>query len=178
MEAILRHADAALYDAKTKGRDRYEFFDQTHRSSLTERLHLETSLRRAVQEQQFEAWFQPEYDLATGDTVGVEALVRWNDPDRGIVDAAMFIDRAEELGLAPELSRIVLRQSFAALQEWRAEGLPTRVRANIAAAQLQSNELADDIAAALDRHRLSPDSLCIEITERSSCSIPTARSRC
>jgi len=167
VEAVLRHADAALYDAKAKGRDRYEFFDDDHRQSLTERLHLETALRRAVGAGEFVPWFQPEYDLINQEIVGVEALVRWNHPTQGVLDASRFIDTAEEIGLAPELSRMVLESSFRTLREWIEDGFHTRMRVNVAAAQLQSRELADQIAAALDEFGLSADLLCIEITERS-----------
>lgn len=167
VEAVLRHADAALYDAKAKGRDRYEFFDDTHRQILTERLHLETALRQSVADEQFVPWFQPEYDLITGQIVGVEALVRWNHPTEGVLDASRFIDTAEEIGLAMELSRMVLRSSFETLRGWMDEGFETRMRVNIAAAQLQSRELAGQIVEALATHTIPPDRLCVEITERS-----------
>lgn len=167
VESVLRHADAALYDAKAKGRDRYEFFDDAHRQSLSERLHLETALRRGVAGREFVPWFQPEYDLNSGEIVGVEALVRWNHPTDGVLDAWRFIDTAEEIGLAPEMSRLVLEGSLATLAGWRAEGFDTRMRVNIAAAQLQSGELAEQIAGALTSHGIPAERLCVEITERS-----------
>jgi len=167
VEAVLRHADAALYDAKAKGRDRYEFFDDAHRQSLTERLHLETALRRGLADGEFLPWFQPEYDLISQEIVGVEALVRWNHPTDGILDASSFIDTAEEIGLAPEMSRMVLERSCQTLRRWIDEGFNTRMRVNVAAAQLQSTDLANQIAAALEEHEVPPELLCIEITERS-----------
>lgn len=167
VEAVMRHADAALYDAKAKGRDRYEFFDETHRQSLRERLHLETGLRRGLIKGEFVPWFQPEYDLIEQEIVGVEALVRWNHPSDGVLDASRFIDTAEEIGLAPEMSRMVMRRSFETLEGWLAEGFRTRMRVNVAAAQLQSNELAEQVRDALERHRIPADLLCVEITERS-----------
>ncbi|MDW3219939.1 MAG: EAL domain-containing protein [Acidimicrobiales bacterium] len=167
VEAVLRHADAALYDAKTKGRDRYEFFDEAHRATLRDRLHLETDLRRGVAAGEFLPWFQPEYDLITNEIVGVEALVRWDHPTEGVIEAARFIDTAEEIGLAPELSRLVLGRSFETLQRWVADGFETRIRVNVAAAQLQSGELAEQISRALDAHEVPASLLCVEITERS-----------
>lgn len=167
VESVLRHADAALYEAKAKGRDRYEFFDDAHRQSLTERLHLETALRHGVANGQFDAWFQPEYDLMSGRIVGTEALIRWNHPTDGVLDASHFIDTAEEIGLAPEMSRLVVRRSLEALRSWLDDGFDTRTRVNIAAAQLQSRELAEQIADALDEFDVPADRLCIEITERS-----------
>jgi diguanylate cyclase (GGDEF)-like protein len=167
VESVLRHADSALYDAKAKGRDRYEFFDDAHRQSLTERLHLETALRSGVAAGQFTPWFQPEYDLTSGEVVGVEALVRWNHPTDGVLDASRFIDTAEEIGLVPELSRLVTQRGLETLRGWIDEGFDTRMRVNVAAAQLQSRELAEQIAAALRDVGVPPDRLCIEITERS-----------
>lgn len=167
VEAVLRHADAALYDAKAKGRDRYEFFDDAHRQSLTVRLRLETALRRGVARAEFVPWFQPEYDLLTGEMVGVEALVRWNHPTEGVVDAWRFIDTAEEIGLAPELSRVVMARSLETVRGWMAEGFDTRVRVNVAAGQLQSADLADQVEALLEKYQVPPELLCVEITERS-----------
>ncbi len=167
VELVLGHADAALYDAKAKGRDRYEFFDEAHRKSLRERLHLETALRRGLVGDEFLPWFQPEYDLTSGEIVGVEALVRWDHPSRGLLEAARFIDTAEEIGLAPEMSRLVLERSLEALRTWQAEGVATRARVNIAAAQLQSCELVSEIAEGLERLSIPAEMLCIEITERS-----------
>ncbi|MEZ5245801.1 MAG: bifunctional diguanylate cyclase/phosphodiesterase [Acidimicrobiales bacterium] len=167
VEAVLRHADAALYDAKARGRDRYEFFDDARRQSLSERLHLETALRSGVAAGHFVPWFQPEYDLISNRIVGVEALVRWNHPIEGVLDAYRFIDTAEEIGLAPELSRLVTRRSLETLRDWLDEGFDTRLRVNIAAAQLQSNDLADQIGESLDHLGIPPGLLCIEITERS-----------
>jgi len=167
VEAVLRHADAALYDAKAKGRDRYEFFDDAHRQSLTVRLRLETALRRGVARAEFVPRFQPEYDLLTGEMVGVEALVRWNHPTEGVVDAWRFIDTAEEIGLAPELSRVVMARSLETVRGWMAEGFDTRVRVNVAAGQLQSADLADQVEALLEKYQVPPELLCVEITERS-----------
>jgi diguanylate cyclase (GGDEF)-like protein len=167
VESVIRHADAALYDAKANGRDRYEFFDDAHRETLRARLHLETALRRGVSNGEFVPWFQPEYDLIRNEIIGVEALVRWNHPTEGVVDAVHFIDTAEEIGLAPEMSRIVVDKSFAVLREWISDGFDTRMRVNVAAAQLQSNELAEQISVALDTYGIPADLLCIEITERS-----------
>ncbi|MEQ8842864.1 MAG: bifunctional diguanylate cyclase/phosphodiesterase [Acidimicrobiales bacterium] len=166
VEAVLRHADAALYEAKAKGRDRYEFFDDARRQSLTDRLHLETALRSGVAAGEFEPWFQPEYDIETGLVVGVEALVRWHHPEKGIIEAGDFIEAAEEIGLAPELSRIVIAKSFAALEGWIVEGFDTRLRVNVAIAQLHSADVAAQLATALDAYGIPAERLCIEITER------------
>ncbi|MFQ5556386.1 MAG: EAL domain-containing protein, partial [Acidimicrobiales bacterium] len=167
VESVIRHADAALYEAKGRGRDRYEFFDDARRQSLRERLALETSLRKGVLDRRFLPWYQPELDLETGEVVGFEALVRWDHPGRGLLPAGAFIEVAEEIGLAPEMSRLVLEESCAALRRWNDAGADVSVRVNIASAQLQTDELEHQIRDALERHRLRPHQLCLEITERS-----------
>lgn len=167
VDRVVRHADAALYDAKAKGRNCYEFFDDAHRQTLRDRLHLETRLRSGVAAGEFVPWFQPEYDLASNEVVGFEALVRWDHPEAGLLEAHRFIDSAEEMGLAPELSRLVLDGSLQALREWNDNGLATRMRVNVAAAQLQTKGLAEEIGDALDTYGLAAESLCVEITERS-----------
>ena len=167
LESVLRHADAALYEAKALGRDRYEFFDDDHRESLRDRLALETSIRQGIQAGQFEPWYQPEMDLRSSALIGVEALIRWYHPTKGVLPASTFIDVAEEIGLAPEMSRIALRRGCQALAEWRRSGLETRMRVNVAAAQLQTGDLDEFVASVVAQHDIAPDQLCIEITERS-----------
>jgi predicted signal transduction protein with EAL and GGDEF domain len=166
IEAVMRHADAALYEAKTHGRDRYEIFDDARRDVLQDRLQLETNLRHALLERRFEPWFQPEHDIETGAVLGVEALVRWNHAEREMVAAHEFIDVAEEMGLAPQLSRLVMDRSLDAVRRWQDEGQVTRVRVNVAGGQLQSAEFHSEIGGALERSGLDPGQLCVEITER------------
>jgi EAL domain-containing protein (putative c-di-GMP-specific phosphodiesterase class I) len=130
-------------------------------------LHLETALRRGFENGEFVPWFQPEVDLVSGEVIGVEALVRWAHPQDGVLDAWRFIDTAEEIGLAPAMSRMVLDRSVETLRGWIDEGFETRLRVNVAAAQLQSTELADQLASTLHTHAVPPELLCVEITERS-----------
>ena len=168
LETVIRHADAALYDAKGRGRDQYAFFNDDHRETLRERLSLETRIRQGARDHEFRPWFQPEIDLNTRQITGFEALLRWHHPRDGVKPAASFIDIADDIGLAGQLSRVALQDSCAALAQWRDEfDLETRVRVNVAAAQLQTTELYDDLMTAMERYNLTADQICIEITERS-----------
>ncbi|MEM7143043.1 MAG: bifunctional diguanylate cyclase/phosphodiesterase [Actinomycetota bacterium] len=164
---LLRHADAALYGAKGNGRNRYAIFDTADSDTVRDRLDLETGIRAAARNEEFIAFFQPEYDLETRTVTGLEALVRWDRPGIGIVPAYQFIDVAEELGLAPTISRQVLETSARHLRHWVDQGHDLRVRVNIAAAQLQTGALHVEVADALERHGLNPHRLCLEVTERS-----------
>ena len=166
-ETVLRHADAALGTAKKAGRDCYAFFDPQDTEALRNRLALEMGIRAGIERREFFPWFQPEYSLDTGRVIGLEALVRWKQPGAGVVPAFTFIDVAEEIGLAPAMSELVLERSCELARGWHDAGHEVKVRVNITAAQLQNENLEFDVVAALQRHQLSPEMLCLEVTERS-----------
>ncbi len=166
-ETVLRHADAALSAAKKVGRNRHAFFDEKDTKPLQDRLAMEMTIRSGLDAGEFLPWFQPEYDLNTGHAVGLEALVRWDRPGVGIVPAHDFIDLAEEIGLAPAMSRLVLERGCRLVRECRDLGHALRVRVNITAAQLQGETLELEVTDALARHGVDATDLCLEITERS-----------
>lgn len=166
-ETLLRQSDAALHDAKAEGRDRYSFFDPTSIDSLRERLTIETGLRAGLDNDEFIPYFQPEYDLLTGEILSFEALIRWAQPDGTIVPAFQFIDVAEELGLAPRMSQVALEKGCAQLRAWMADGIDTKLRVNITAAQLRNESLDFEIMSVLGQHGLGTENLCLEVTERS-----------
>ncbi len=163
--AALRHADAALATAKSRGRSRIEVFERAHEERLRSRLTLESELQAAVSTGAFEAWYQPEIDLATGEIVAFEALVRWRHPERGIVPASHFIDVAEEMGLAPVISTQVLTRALTDLRGFARDDVGVRV--NVTAAQLAAGDLVDDLAVLLEAHEVAPGRLGLEVTERS-----------
>ena len=166
-ETLHQHAHWATHEAKRSGGDRVEVFQNRDLRALRNRLDEESALRKALTEDQFVAHFQPEYDLATEQLIGVEALVRWARPGHGIVGAGAFIELAEEIGLASLLSEAVLEQAFAAAVDWRRHGFTPQVRVNLTAAQLQSGDLFADVSAALARYDLPASQVCLEVTERS-----------
>ena len=164
---LLRHADAAMYAAKEFGRDRIEVFDETLRAKVQQRLQNEIDLRQALDHGQLVVHYQPEVEVPSGDLIAVEALVRWNHPERGLLAAAEFIDLAEETGLITELGVWVLREACHQQVRWRQE-YPDRelqMRVNLSAVQLGQPDLLAKVVEILDETGIAPGQLCLEITE-------------
>jgi diguanylate cyclase (GGDEF)-like protein/PAS domain S-box-containing protein len=165
--ALLRDADAAMYSAKERGRSRYTIFDGAMRLRGAERLETETALRRAIERGELRLHYQPEVDLATGGAVGVEALVRWAHPERGLVAPGEFIPVAEDTGLIVPIGEWVLREACRQAHAWQGEygDEPLRMAVNLSGRQLADENLHDAVAGALADADLPPDLLCLEITE-------------
>ncbi len=168
-EEVLRNADVAMYMAKAEGKGRYQIFEPTMHSSVLKRLELRADLLRAVENQEFVLYFQPIYEMASGDLAGVEALIRWQHPDRGLVPPDQFIPLAEETGLIVPMGKWALEEACRqALTLQRALPRPARpltMAVNLSAKQLQEPELVRDLAEILRETGLRPDSLHVEITE-------------
>jgi diguanylate cyclase (GGDEF)-like protein/PAS domain S-box-containing protein len=167
-EELLRDADTALYRAKAQGRGRYEIFDTTMHAHVLQRLQLETDLRQALERQQFELHYQPIVTSPAGVITGVEALLRWNHPERGLTAPAEFIPLAEEMGLIVPLGEWVLRTACAQTRAWHDAGLPLlTVAINLSAHNLRHADLPNRIAAILEETGLAPQYLKLELTENS-----------
>jgi diguanylate cyclase (GGDEF)-like protein/PAS domain S-box-containing protein len=167
-EELLRHADVAMYAAKEAGRGRFELFHHDMARELGELLGLEHELRLGLQRGEFALHYQPEVDLANGEIVGVEALVRWNSPRRGLVPPDRFIHVAETTGLILGLGEFVLREACSQTAEWRRDGLlPERFTTwvNLSGRQLSAGGLARTVEAALEEAGLPADCLGLEVTE-------------
>lgn len=163
---FLQNADLALDAGKAKGQNTYEFFDPEVRAALKARKKLEEQLHRALAGNQFTVHFQPQVELASGRFVGVEALVRWRHPDRGIVSPNEFIPVAESTGLIRPLGEWVLRAACAQMRVWQDAGLsPSSVAVNLSAGQLNGGDFVATVTDALDSSRLAPGQLELEITE-------------
>ena len=163
---LLKHADAAMHQARELGRNRYCYYDDDIDRRAAARLSLETRLRRAVDRSEFELHYQPMVDMREGRTVGVEALVRWNDPDNGQVAPAHFIPVAEETGLILPIGAWVLATACRQLAAWRAQGIDDIwVSVNLSAAQFHSGSLAEQVASLLAETGLPAASLHLEVTE-------------
>ena len=167
---LLRNADVAMYLSKESGRDRYEVYEAHMRSLTSERLGLEGDLRRAVDLgcEEFVVQYQPEVDTATGRTVGMEALVRWRSPGRGLVPPDEFIPLAEETGLIVPIGRRVLIEACRRAQEWsslRPDGPVVEVSVNLSARQFRDPGLLEDVASVLGETGLAPGMLTLELTE-------------
>lgn len=166
-EELLRNADTAMYRAKESGRARYEIFDASMNDRALERLELETDLRRAVERDEIEVYYQPKVSVRTGEIYGVEALARWRRPGRGLVSPASFIHIAEETGLISSIGERVLERACEQTRLWqrRYGGTPRTVCVNLSARQLRSPGLVVSVRDTLARSGLAPDSLVLEITE-------------
>ena len=167
-DALLRQADTALYRAKERGRDRFELFDHAAREAGVDHFELENSLRRALDRNELTVHFQPEIRVEDGAVVGVEALVRWEHPEHGLLPPAAFIPLAEETGLIVPIGAWVLRHACREVVTWNtgvAAGRPLLLSVNLSARQLAQPDLVDVVAAALADTGLPPELLCLEITE-------------
>jgi diguanylate cyclase len=168
VEELIRDADAAMYRAKEAGGGRLMLFDEVTRQRALTRLHMETALRAAIERDEFRVYFQPEVSVETGSIVGLEALVRWEHPEEGLVGPDRFIALAEETGLIVPIGTWVLDEACRLAQKWqaeRAEDEPLVVRVNVSARQLAHDDLIDVVAAALQRTGMDPSHLCLEVTE-------------
>ena len=164
-DALLRDADLALYSAKAAGKDRYELFDATMYAGAKDKLTLETDLGRAIGEGQLFLAYQPIVDLATRRLVGLEALLRWQHPERGVILPEDFIPLAEDSGLISPIGRWALETACRQAAEWAAAGHPANIAVNVSAAQLGRRGLTDDVRHALAASGLSPSLLTLEVTE-------------
>jgi diguanylate cyclase (GGDEF)-like protein len=164
-DALLRDADLALYAAKAAGKDRYALFDASLYEGVKGRLELEADLSTAVQDEQFFLLYQPIFDLPSRELVGVEALIRWCHPQRGVVAPDSFIPLAEESGLITPIGRWVLDEACRQAAAWAAEGLQIGISVNVSAYQLSRKGFADDVRRALAESKIEPSSLTLEVTE-------------
>lgn len=166
VESLIRNADAAMYRAKNQGGDAYHFYTPAMNATIGRRVVLESDLRRALDRREFVVHYQPQVNIDTGQVVGMEALVRWQHPERGVVLPADFIGVAEETGLIVQLGEWVLRSACSQLKAWQQLGLPpVRVAVNLSARQFQLRDLKNIVALALEETGLDPHCLHLEITE-------------
>jgi diguanylate cyclase (GGDEF)-like protein/PAS domain S-box-containing protein len=176
-EDMLRDADTAMYRAKSLGKARYEVFDADMRASVMARLQLETDLRRALERNEFRNFYQPIVVLESGRIVGLEALMRWQHPTKGMIAPDEFIFVAEETGLIRELGWWSLREACRQMSKWRARSqacLDLTMSVNLSAKQLLQPHLVEEIQKLLRETSLPPEALKLEITESAVMADPTA----
>ncbi|MFH2051443.1 MAG: EAL domain-containing protein [bacterium] len=166
VQTLLKHADTAMYAAKGRGRNRYQFFSEDMNRRTLNRLRLENGLRQAVDRNELTLVWQPQYNLESGALVGVEALLRWESPDLGRVPPGTFIPLAEETGLIHGIGAWVLRESCLQARRWRDQGKqPVRVAVNLSGKQFLEPGLQELVGRILAETGLAPEALELEITE-------------
>jgi len=166
-EALLRDADAAMHRAKER-HSGFEIFDEDLRASAEDRLQTENALHRAMERGELCVHYQPEIGIESGEVMGVEALARWNHPERGLIAPAEFIPLAEETGRIIEIGAFVLEQACRQAVQWAKENPgapPLTMSVNLSTRQLERPELVDEVRAVLERTGLAAEHLCLEVTE-------------
>jgi diguanylate cyclase (GGDEF)-like protein len=163
---LIRHADIAMYHAKSRGRARSVVFDPAMDVAAQRRLDLESGLRRAIERGELRVFYQPEVEIESGRIVGMEALVRWEHPQRGLVPPSEFISVAEESGLILPIGRLVLFEACRQSKEWEEKyRLPLAVSVNLSGRHFQQSTLIDEVADVLAATGIEPSHLILEITE-------------
>jgi diguanylate cyclase (GGDEF)-like protein len=177
LSELLRAADLAMYQAKSSGRGRYQFFANAMQEEAQSRHALEWALRRAVERKEFELVYQPQLCLRTGRVLGVEALMRWMNPTRGLLTPYHFIAGLEEFGLINEVGEWVLQTACEQIRQWHAMDFePMRIAVNVSAQQFEDPMLIDKIRSALKETKLPPEFLELELTESCLMSDPAQAS--
>lgn len=165
-ETLLRNADSAMYLAKTEGRNNYQFYTAELTKNAFERVLLENSLRRAIDNNEFLLHYQPQWNLRNSKIIGLEALIRWNHPDLGIVSPVKFIPIAEDSGLILPIGKWVLNEACYQAKQWIDKGYNFgKIAVNISSPQLQRGSLINDVREALNKSQLPAFHLELEITE-------------
>jgi len=166
IEELFRNADIAMYHAKGQGGNSFQFYDPSMNIRSMERLRLESQLSRALEHGELAVYYQPQITIDTRQVCGAEALVRWQHPERGVLDPVHFIPLAEEMGYLAAIDEWVLRTACTQVREWHNAGLALLcVAVNLSAKQFQKSNLIESIAGILRETGLDPEHLVIEITE-------------
>jgi len=166
LESLLKNADAAMYHAKDAGRSNYQFYSKSMNAAALQKLTLENKLRRALEREEFQLYFQPQIDVRSWSIIGAEALIRWRHPDLGLVQPAEFIGLAEETGLILPIGEWVLRTACAQAKAWQDAGHgPLVMAVNISGRQFRGKNLAQTIGQTIGACALDPRRIELEITE-------------
>lgn len=166
VDSLIKAADIAMYQVKNKGKNDHCFYSDDLSKSALERFNMENQLRRALERNQFEVYYQPQVSLITGEIIGAEALIRWNHPELGLVSPAKFIPVAEETGLIVQIGEWVLRQAALQAMRWISDGYDIQwISVNVSVVQIMRSNFADTVYGMLIETDCHPNILELEITE-------------
>ena len=164
--ALLKHADTAMYQAKELGRNNFQFYTKSMSESAQKRLDLEASLREAIKRQEFQVYYQPKYDMNTGQCWGMEALIRWSHPHKGLISPADFIPVAEQTGIIIPISEWLIRECFRQMVSWREAGYDAKnLSINVSPRQFKEQDLVGLFTELLQSTGINGEEVEIEITE-------------
>ena len=164
-QEMIRNADAAMYQAKSAGRNGYQFYTSDLNRRALEMLSMENALRRAIERQEFVLHYQPQVDISSGCVVGAEALIRWNHPDLGLVMPGKFISIAEERGLIVPIGSWVIEEAARQAAVWQNVGTSIPIAVNVSAVQFRQKDFVEQLANSVRKHRITPNHLELELTE-------------
>jgi len=165
-ETLLKNADAAMYRVKEEGRNNYQFYTQDMTTRAFERMHLETQLRKAIENHEFELYYQAQLDLSTQKIIGMEALIRWNHPKLGVIPPSKFIPLAEDTGLIIQIDDWVMQEGIAQWVEWMKKGIdPGKLSLNLSQLQLDTPNFIEKITNLINHYRIDPHKIILEVTE-------------
>jgi len=166
VEALIQNADIAMYHVKARGKNSYQFFSEEMNLKFSTRLNLERELRNALKNDELVVYYQPQVNLESGAITGVEALVRWQHKERGLIEPSEFLPVAEETGLLTRIDEYVQAKAFAELHEWQDEGIGNlQLSVNLGCAQIENENFVERFVGAMKKAKLSPDTVSLEITE-------------
>lgn len=167
-DTLIKHADMAMYNIKGKGKNGHEFFSDNMKVLFQRHLSVENGIRKAIQDNQFEVFFQPQFDVKTEKMTGVEALIRWNHPEKGLISPSDFIPLAEETGLINTIGEWMLETSCRVLQSWinrNPSFSDMTLAVNISAPQIETEHFQQFVLDTLEKYHIKPEQLELEITE-------------
>ncbi|MEJ2360430.1 MAG: EAL domain-containing protein [Gammaproteobacteria bacterium] len=163
---LMAHADAAMYHAKESGQGSYKYFEESMNLELVQRIEMETALRYALEREEFQLYYQPQISLQTGEVISIEALIRWEHPQMGILLPGEFIPLAEESGLIEPIGEWVLRAACKQFQQWRKKCVePLRLAVNISSRQFMRENFVGLVDEVINETGIMPEELELEITE-------------
>jgi diguanylate cyclase (GGDEF)-like protein/PAS domain S-box-containing protein len=171
VETLIKKADFAMYHAKSNGKNNYKFYSQNEQSLKMNPLKLEMDLHKAIEQEELLLHYQPKVNLKTGKITGVEALLRWNHPELGMIPPGTFIPVAEETGLIIPIGEWALREACKQNKRWQQKGFSTSISVNLSAKQFTQTNLDEMVAKILEETQLEPQFLELEITESMTASI-------
>ena len=165
-QVLIKNADSAMYEAKDIGKNTYFYFDESINERLTEKIQTQSELRKAIESNEFVLYYQPQINLETDKIVGLEALIRWNHPTKGVISPQHFISLAEETGLIVPIGLFVLREACMQLKQWEARGFSNLIMAvNISVRQFKDRDFIHMVKNVISETGINPNKLELEITE-------------